>query len=177
MRFIRDLLTTTALGATLALWACTIALAAEVAAERYDTIEAAAVQALDAITEHAYEVGGVILKDQDGKYYPTPPKGDKDTDGFEIKVYYPKGHKIVAIYHTHPDQGVGEIDGELFSPVDVEIADTMQVPSYIKALRSGTVRKYEPGVHRTRRYKAPGRGTPKGRIADGQVLVAQGPLS
>lgn len=169
-RFIRELLTTAVLGATLGLWACTIALGAEVIIERYATVDEAALHALSTITEQAFEVGGVVLRDKEGRFYYTAPQGDKATDQFEIRVKYPKGHKIVAIYHTHPDQTSGEVSGEMFSPPDVECAEAYNVPSYIKVLSSGNIRKYEPGVSRTRKYRTPGQGTAKGRISEGQIM-------
>lgn len=145
--------------------------------ERFSTPDEAAVFVLDAITERNFEMAGAIIQDEHGLYYYTLPQGTKDTEGFSIRVLYPKGHKIVGIYHTHPDQTSHQISGDLFSPEDIELSNAMRVPSYIKVLSNGAVRKYEPGVSRTQRYKAPGRGAPKGRVSEGHVLIAGGPLS
>src|SRR5688572_14532704 len=93
------------------------------------TSDEAALHALHGIAEQNYEVGGVILRDQGGRYTYTVPSGNRKTRTFELRVKTAPGEILAAIYHTHPSDGIGDTNNEYFSPNDVEAADWLKVPS------------------------------------------------
>lgn len=111
----------------------------------FKTPDEAAVYALNKITEPSYELGGVVFKDKAGLYSPSEAAGNKRTGKFEAEVRIPKGSTPVAIFHTHPGYGDEAALAENFSGDDIKVADQMRMLSYIRAMNSGNIKKYEPG--------------------------------
>lgn len=93
------------------------------------------------------EQAGALYQSDDGKYrYSTTIPGD--ADNFAMRVAVPKGHKFVAILHTHPGN---DALGQVFSPQDLTTANGLKVPSYVRFNKDGAVRKYVPGITKTHR--------------------------
>lgn len=132
----------------------------------YTSADDAAVDTLNKIDESHYEQGGVIFK-HGGIYSTSEPAGDKRTGQFTVNVKVPKGETPVGIYHTHPGEARMS---EKFSPEDVKAATQLKMMSYIRALESGQVRKFEPGVSGT---QSVGTGLGRGSISPGQVIFAK----
>lgn len=133
----------------------------------------AAVKSLAKIKDTRNELGGLIWQEPDGRYYASEPAGNERTRKFEVRVKLPKGAIPNALYHSHPPEGDHDLEGELFSPDDVDIADRMKLASYIKAMASGNIRRYEPGKSKTE--PAPRSGSKsggRGRVSRGDQIRA-----
>lgn len=99
----------------------------------------------------ATERAGVLLKDTDGRYrYSTTTEGTNDS--FQLRAAIPKGYSFAGIMHAHPGQ---DERGQVFSPDDINAANNLKVPSYIRFLDSGEVRKYVPGLTKTQQMADP----------------------
>lgn len=115
----------------------------------YPDAQHAAVAALYALNTKraADEQAGVVLLSPDGKYYDTSPVSAQE-DHFALRLKLEKGWSIAGIFHTHP----GDDDrAGYFSPGDLEIANRLKVPSYIKFAKDGSIRSYTPGRTKTTR--------------------------
>lgn len=126
----------------------------------------AAVDALNSIKDPSREMGGVIYRSPDNYYRYTDPTGSKQRDHFEITVAFPKNAKGEAIYHSHPQFDKGDSMAEYFSGDDIKSAHDLKMLSYIKALQSGNIRKYEDGKSAV--DKLPNRHE---RVSYGQLLT------
>ncbi len=107
--------------------------------------DSAASYALGTISDPKYELGGLVFKDPQGYYTYSDPYGSGKEGQFRIRVKVPEGSKPAAIYHTHPGD---HADFDAFSPADVEAAKDLKLLSYIKILKTGDIRKFEPGKSR-----------------------------
>ena len=92
------------------------------------------------------ENGGAIFQNGDGQYCYSIPVSSKQGEHIQFNVTPPTGTKLAAIYHTHPDG----LDSGSFSPDDVDTANKLKMTSYIKALKSGAIKRFDPGVTPTR---------------------------
>lgn len=120
----------------------------------YDSVQEAARATLRGIKgKDLQEHAGVILKDPSGKYYATDPTVSAIHDQFALKVQLQKGWSIAGVYHTHP--GADQL-GQYFSPNDLNVANQLKVPSYIRFLKDDSIRSYTPGQTSTRRIDYPG---------------------
>ena len=111
-------------------------------AKGLDSAKDAAIAALNALPHiKAGEHAGVILKGPDGKYYATAPIMTAQDD-FQLHVPIQKGWSMAGIYHNHPGS-----DGlaQYFSPGDIQMADKLKVPSYIRFSADNVIRGYMPG--------------------------------
>jgi len=100
----------------------------------YDTEAAAAEAALKAAVEQSSvteQAGGIALKD--GKFYPTDAVSNGSEERFAVRLRLVG--RLVAIYHTHPDNGFSES----FSDADRAVASQMGVHSYIRSVSSNSV--------------------------------------
>jgi hypothetical protein len=88
-----------------------------------------------------YEEGGVIYQNKDGQYCYSIPVSTKDTNHFSFSAHNTPDQQIAGIYHTHPGS-----DGGVFSADDVNMANQLKVPSYIKALRANVVKRLDPAA-------------------------------
>lgn len=122
----------------------------------YDTPKEAVIAALkEAIPKSSQFEHAGALYEKDGKFFFTEPKSNGENDSVKVKVRFPKGAKLVALYHTHPDGRRSEV----FSPNDIAIATQLDIP-YFMGHVNGTVRVFKPGVSevtkmRGRRLRAP----------------------
>lgn len=129
-------------------------------------IDAAAMGILGQLRKSLTEAGGVLYRNANGEYcYSKPITSSKDQH-IEYKIALPKGMSVAGMYHTHPAT-IPELGG-VFSPDDVQMADTLKVPSYIHAQADDEVRRYTPGVSKTIRNKVGKVG--KGYISYGDLL-------
>ena len=112
----------------------------------------AATQALANAAQQSqnYETAGAIFKNADGNYCYSIPVGGTSPGHFAFGVKTPPDQPMAAIYHTHPVGG-SEGENEDFSPGDVDMAKRLKMSSYIKALTSGVVKRFDPGVTSTTR--------------------------
>lgn len=118
--------------------------------------DAAALTALEKTPATQNELGGVLYRNMDGLYCYSIPVGNRRTRTFEFTATPDKGMRIAGLYHTHPDDR-GEDEVEYFSPEDVEMSNKLKMASYIKVLKDGVVKRYQPGVTMTQRRPYPGR--------------------
>lgn len=107
----------------------------------FDTYQEAAQGALkDAIgRSDVYEYAGVVYRWKD-KFYYTEPETSKKTHNVNVKVRYPKGSKLIGLYHSHPE---GE-HSEYFSEGDIEIAEKLGVPYFMGNVKDGSMRVFDP---------------------------------
>lgn len=129
------------------------------------TLLMTALAALHPLADHdgCHEQAGVILAEPDGSFRATAPVTG-DESHFTLRVLIRSDEHVAAIYHTHPLCGETKTDA-FFSPNDVEVADTLKVPSFIWVAYDASLREYMPG-------KSALTSAPKlrGRIATGDVL-------
>lgn len=130
----------------------------------------AAVDALNKIQEPRYELGGVVYKDKNGFYSYSDPEGDERTGKFKATVRIPKSATPMGVFHTHPGYGEDAKTAENFSSDDVKLADQLKMLSYIRAMDSGNIKKYEPGVSKT---EFVGSGLRGGKQSAGQTIYAK----
>lgn len=86
------------------------------------------------------ETGGALFQNAQGQYCYSIPVSGK-AEHYQLRAQSTPEQKLVGIYHTHPGRGS---DAEVFSPDDVNIANQLKMQSYIKALQSGAVKRYDP---------------------------------
>jgi hypothetical protein len=92
------------------------------------------------------ETSGVIFKNADGNYAYSIPLTSARHDEFALRAQLPKGQTLGAILHSHP--GNDDLAG-YFSPHDVQMADKLGIPSYIRFDSDGSLRSYMPGKTKT----------------------------
>lgn len=111
------------------------------------------------------ETAGMLYKDTDGQFrYSTSIPGTDEH--FKFGALVPKGVSLGAIVHSHP--GKDQL-GQVFSPDDLDMANQMKLPSYIRFLNADDLRVYRPGVTKTE--KMPMEGTRFGvTVARGDAL-------
>lgn len=99
------------------------------------------------------ESAGVLFTGKDGKYKYSIPTTQHQRDGFALRMQQTDDSKLGGIFHTHPGT---DADGQVFSPNDIRVADKLKVPSYVMFEKTGQIRKYVPGVTKTKRVYIPG---------------------
>lgn len=115
------------------------------------------------------EQSAALFKREDGKYIYSAAVTNSDHDNFGMRVQFPKGMTLAGIVHSHP----GEDDlGQYFSPNDIDIANQLKVPSYIRFLRDDSIRRYTPGQTATTNLR--GYGT---HVAQGDALNLPSPAA
>ena len=140
---------------------------------RFDTMEEAAAHA-GAIFNGAsiaedFEVGGGILKDNDGKFYFTFSLGLREAGAVSFNIVRPQGHKTVATWHTHGNESDTR---QWFSEVDMNVAKSLGVPSFMTDF-SGALRRLDPETAQPQTIQRP--MTDKlGRPAIGQTVIVPG---
>lgn len=94
------------------------------------------------------ETAGMIYKDADGKYrYSTTVPGGEN---FNLQAAVPKGSSLAAIVHSHPGK---DALGQVFSPSDLDTANQLKLPSYVRFMDANDTRVYRPGVTKTQTMK------------------------
>lgn len=86
--------------------------------------------------EHA----GVVLKGPDGKYYHTGMMPAQE-EHFGLTVQAGKGWSLAGIYHTHPYH---DEMSQYFSPNDIDVANQLNVPSFIRFGQENAIRQFIP---------------------------------
>lgn len=109
----------------------------------------------------ANEQSGVVIKNADGHFAYSIPLTSVRQDDFALRARLAQGQSLAAIWHSHP--GNDELAG-YFSPHDLEMADKLNVPSYVRFNSDGSIRSYTPGKTKTRRMS----------VADAFLKVAHG---
>lgn len=115
--------------------------------------------------EHA----GVIYQNPDGQYAYSIPLAMRLRDEFSLNVQPTKDRKLVAIWHRHPNDSKQD-DSLLFSPDDLNVADKLNLPSYIHFLGDNTLRSYTPKKTKTFSKRMPGTMMPV-RVSRGDDVV------
>jgi GNAT superfamily N-acetyltransferase len=139
----------------------------------FDTLDQAARGLTDTFDPKAgRERAGAIVKTPAGKYVYTTTI-DAGQDHFNMRARFPKDHAFAGIVHNHP----GDEDlGQLFSPNDLQTADTLKVPSYVYFDRDQSVRKYVPGTTKTRTMNDPSHPHFNMKVADGDAVAQSDPV-
>jgi hypothetical protein len=132
-------------------------------AQGFDTVQAAAVAGLtvaNTLAANGNEFCGAVIE-TDGKFYATTPVTNDKTGACYYRVAIRKGSHLVAMYHVHPKTELENVAGNkdewrtlndqslVFSPVDIECAAKINIPSYIYFQVSGETRVFVPGTTRT----------------------------
>lgn len=143
-------------------------------AQAYESVDDAAHAALlEAMPlSRRYEYGGAVMESE-GLYYFTAPVTSGRTGEIAFSVLRPSTHRIVGIYHTHPDESEHTLK---FSPNDVRQAKALGVRSYIGVMRDRSIRVYDPASMRVERFRRSGSNVSQGEVADGEVLVSDVPV-
>jgi hypothetical protein len=103
-----------------------------------DTKDAAALTGAEGLPYGTKEFARAIYQRPDGKFcWSEAIPGTRDDFTFATD---PKAGKFAGILHSHH----GDEEGT-FSPTDLRVANGLDRTSYIRANKSGEVRRYEPG--------------------------------
>lgn len=94
------------------------------------------------------EQAGAIFQNPQGLYGYSRPITMQDRDNFAFDVKSGAEQKLAAFWHTHPSDMRGD-DSGFFSPNDLDVANKLDIPSYIKFLADGSLRRYTPKKTRT----------------------------
>jgi len=129
-------------------------------------LDTSAWSALHGISDGDQESAGLLMQHPNGQYFSTTPIPSQQHDHFALRAMVQKGWKIAGIYHTHPGN---DADGQLFSPDDLQVAAQLKVPSYIKFMKDGAIRKYVPGQTASENMPAPGSKFPR-KVATGDPV-------
>lgn len=115
------------------------------------------------------EQSAALFLRPDGKYAYSSAVTNSDHDNFGMRVQLPKGTTLAGIVHSHP----GDDDlGQYFSTNDINVANQLKVPSYIRFLRDDSIRRYTPGQTATTNLR--GYGT---HVAQGDALNLPSPAA
>lgn len=94
------------------------------------------------------EQAAAIIKRPDGTYgYSTVTPPQTETN-FALRLQLPQGHALAGIVHNHPGT---DSAGQVFSPDDINVANQLKVPSFIRFNKDSSIRQYIPGVTATQR--------------------------
>lgn len=120
---------------------------------------------------NAGEKIAVILKRPDGKYVPSTVASTGGENHSALRMQIPAGHSLAAIVHSHP--GMDDA-GQQFSAADLDVADKLKVPSFIRFAKDGSIRKYVPGQTKTFKVSgwSPSGSTEYQRAATGDPIAA-----
>jgi hypothetical protein len=105
------------------------------------------------------EQSAALFKRSDGKYQYSNAVTNSDHDNFGMRVQFPQGVTLAGVVHSHP--GNDEL-ARYFSPNDLNIANQLKVPSYIRFLKDNSIRKYTPGQTATTYMQGLGTHVSKG---------------
>lgn len=133
-------------------------------------LDTSAWSVLHGVGDADQESAGLIMQHPNGQYFYTAPIPSQQHDHFALRAAVQKGWKIAGIYHTHPGN---DADGQLFSPDDLQMATQLKVPSYIKFMKDGAIRKYIPGQTASENMPAPGNKFPR-KVAPGDPVDSAG---
>jgi proteasome lid subunit RPN8/RPN11 len=132
-----------------------------------DDLDTSAWGALQSLDHGNTESAGLLLQHPNGQYFHTTPITSLEHDHFALRAALQKGWKIAGIYHTHPGD---DADGQVFSPNDLQVAAQLKVPSYIRFLKDGAVRKYVPGQTQSQNLPSPSNPRFSRKVATGDPV-------
>lgn len=114
----------------------------------YKTVDEAIIAAMEQAIPLSkdYEYGGVIYKYK-GAFYFTAPGTSKSNRHVNITARFPKGSKLLALYHTHPP---GD-ESDLFSGNDVTTSQKLKLPYYMGSYADGSIKVFTPGKSETKK--------------------------
>jgi hypothetical protein len=115
----------------------------------------------------ANEQAAVIFKRPDGSHVYSTVAPQVTHDTFALRAQMPKGYTLSGIVHSHPGT---DGDAYKFSPNDLDVANKLGVPSYIRFLGNNQMRKYVPGSTKTQTV---GSGISKQTVAYGEPLLPE----
>jgi hypothetical protein len=107
----------------------------------------------------------------DGTYGYSTISPQQEESHFEMRVALPKDHKLACVIHSHPGN---DQDGQYFSSDDIDVANKLNVPSFIRFNRDDSIRRYTPG--QTKTTSIPMSGHPFGVKAAVGDQIAQEPV-
>lgn len=106
---------------------------------------AAAVSKDFALTKDS-EQAAVVIRRPDGTYGYSTVAPQQTHDSFALRAGIPKEYSLAGIVHSHP--GTDAIAG-VFSPQDLQVAESLKVPSFIRFNNDNSLRQYVPGTTKT----------------------------
>lgn len=115
------------------------------------------------------EQAGAIFQNTAGLYGYSLPITMRDRDNFAFDVKSGGDQKLAAFWHTHPADMRGD-DSGFFSPNDLSVANQLNIPSYIKFLADGSLRRYTPKKTHTLTRRVAGSMTPI-RVSRGDEVI------
>jgi hypothetical protein len=93
------------------------------------------------------EQAAVVIKRPDGTFgYST--KTSQDAEGFALRALLPKGYSLAATVHSHPGD---DARAGVFSPDDLQSAQQLGVPAFVRFSKDNSIRQYIPGVTKTQK--------------------------
>lgn len=113
----------------------------------YDVLDDAiyyASQASRDLTANQKEAITAIYQKPDGTFAFATPQTSNQSDKVKASIKYPKGAKLVALVHNHPEFGGPEMQHQ-FSPEDLEMANGLNLMSVITYGPDMQIRMYKPG--------------------------------
>lgn len=111
----------------------------------YDSVDEASRALAATFPDREHETAGMVYKSADGKYrFSTTISGSGDH--FALQAAVPAGASLAAIVHSHPGN---DALGQRFSQDDIETANKLKLPSYVRFLDRNSVRAYRPGITKT----------------------------
>jgi proteasome lid subunit RPN8/RPN11 len=86
------------------------------------------------------ECATAVVKSVDGQYR-IMPVSVGTAKAFKLHLSMSQGDILVCVFHTHPGK---DPNADLFSDLDVRVAEKLSVPSYIFVLHTQQMRVYYP---------------------------------
>lgn len=107
-------------------------------APSYGTMEEAAEAAMQSLRSYSepWEYGGIIVKQDDGRYQVSSPVTDRNDRGVSYAIPKELRKKLVATYHSHP-WVAGGAHSDRLSKDDKAVLKQLGVPMYVLDKRSG----------------------------------------
>jgi len=115
-------------------------------------IDKIAQQALAQLPDGKGEFGGVLFKNAQGEYCYSTFAGSGSGTTFKVRARMPdKESALAGLFHNHPLTNSGRLDSAAaqFSADDVDVANLLGVPSYIRTPLD--IRKLAPGAAKSGR--------------------------
>lgn len=84
----------------------------------------------------------VIVKRPDGMYSPSTVTEPQGGDSSALAIGLPQGYALAGIVHSHPGR---DATSREFSQDDIDTANALKVPSFIRFARDGSIAKFVPG--------------------------------
>ena len=99
------------------------------------------------------EQAAVVIRRPDGTYGYSTVAPQQTHDSFALRAQIPQDHVLAGVVHSHPGS---DSLGQVFSPQDLQVADKLKVPSFIRFNNDNSIRQYVPGTTSTQLTPVPG---------------------